>query len=307
MSNYSKNIWFDGKLIPFEEGNIHVLSHCIHYGTGVFEGIKCYDTPKGPAVFRLKEHMERLHKSANSYKIDIPYSVEELCNATLNLIKSNNLKEAYIRPIAFYGFDTLGVHPKDCPVQVAIGTLNWGAYVGKEAIKKGARITISPWKKYQSLSFPASTKSSGQYLNSLLAVRDAKSRGFDEALLLNTDDTIAEGSGQNFFIIKDNIFHTNDKTSNILMGITRETVLKLVKDLGYEYKVDKITQEDLYSADEAFFTGSASEITPIRKIDEHEFSNGEAGRLSLKIQSLYYDIVRGQNLNYEHWLSYVNQ
>ena len=292
--------------MPFNEGNIHVLSHCIHYGTGVFEGIKCYDTAEGPAIFRLKEHMIRLHKSAEAYNISIPFNVDLLCNATIELIKANNLKESYIRPVAFYGFDTLGVHPKECPVQVAIGTLNWGAYVGKEAIKKGAKITISPWRKYQSLSFPASTKSSGQYLNSLLAVQDAKARGFDEALLLNTDETIAEGSGQNFFIVKDGVFHTNDKSSNILMGITRETVLKLVEDLGLRYKIDKITKKDLFSADEAFFTGSASEITPIRKIDDHEFSNGKAGELTLKIQSLYYDIVRGKESKYNSWLTYVN-
>ena len=307
MPNYSKNIWFDGKITPFKEANIHVLSHCIHYGTGVFEGIKCYNTENGPAVFRLKEHMERLHQSANAYKIEIPFTVDELCQATLDLIKANDLKESYIRPVAFYGFDTLGVHPKGCPVQVAIGTLNWGAYVGKDAIEKGAHITISPWRKYQSSSFPASTKTSGQYLNSLLAVQDAKARGFDEALLLNVDDTIAEGSGQNFFIVKNGIFHTNDKSSNILMGITRATVLQLIDDLGMKYKIDKITQEDLFSADEAFFTGSASEITPIRKIDNHEFNNGKAGNLTLEIQKLYYDIVRGKKSKYNYWLSYINQ
>ncbi len=306
MSNYSKNIWSNGKLIPFEKAKIHVLSHCIHYGTGVFEGIKCYKTPKGPAVFKLKEHMERLHNSANNYKMKINHSVEELCNGTLELIASNDLDECYIRPIAYYGYDTLGVHPKDCPVELAIGTLNWGAYVGKEALKKGAKITISPWKKYQSKSFPASTKSSGTYLNSLLAVEDAKSRGFDEALLLNLNDTIAEGSGQNFFIIKDGIFHTNDENSNILMGITRDTVLTLIKDLGMDYKIADITKDDLYNADEAFFTGSASEVTPIRQVDDHQFSNGKAGELTLKIQEMYYDIVRGKNQMYDSWLSYVN-
>ena len=251
--------------------------------------------------------MERLHQSANAYKIEIPFTIDELCQATLDLIKANDLKESYIRPVAFYGFDTLGVHPKDCPVQVAIGTLNWGAYVGKDAIEKGAHITISPWRKYESSSFPASTKTSGQYLNSLLAVQDAKARGFDEALLLNVDDTIAEGSGQNFFIVKNGIFHTNDKSSNILMGITRATVLQLIDDLGMKCKIDKITQEDLFSADEAFFTGSASEVTPIRKIDNHEFSNGKAGNLTLEIQKLYYDIVRGKKSKYNYWLSYINQ
>jgi len=306
MSNYSKHIWFNGAIVPFEKAKIHVLSHCIHYGTGVFEGIKCYNTPDGPAIFKLKEHMERLHNSANNYKMKISHSVEDLCKGTIELVKANSLTDSYIRPIAYYGYDTLGVHPKDCPVDVAIGTLDWGAYVGKDALKKGAHITISPWKKYQSKSFPASTKSSGTYLNSLLAVQDAKSKGFDEALLLNLDETVAEGSGQNFFIIKDGIFHTNDKSANILMGITRETVLNLIEDLGMKYKIDNITQDDLYNADEAFFTGSASEVTPIRKIDNHEFSNGQAGELTLKIQELYYDIVRGENDKYKSWLTYVH-
>ncbi len=306
MSNYSKNIWFNGEVIPFNKAKVHILSHCIHYGTGVFEGIKCYNTPKGPAVFKLTEHMERLHKSANNYTMNIPYSVKELCDGTIKLIKDNELNNCYIRPIAYYGYDTLGVHPKDCPVEVAIGTLDWGAYVGKEALKRGAKVTISPWKKYQSKSFPASTKSSGTYLNSLLAVQDAKSRGFDEALLLNLNDTIAEGSGQNFFIVKDGIFHTNDKNANILMGITRDTVLNLINDIGMKYKIADITQQDLFNADEAFFTGSASEVTPIRKIDNHIFSGGKAGKLTLKIQELYYDIVRGKNEKYDSWLTYVN-
>ena len=306
MSNYSQNIWFNGEVIPFNEARIHILSHVIHYGTGVFEGIKCYNTPNGPAVFKLKEHMVRLHQSAKNYKMSIPFSVEELCNGTLDLIRSNSLNNCYLRPVAYYGYDTLGVHPKNCPVEVAIGTLDWGAYVGKEALKKGAKVTISPWKKYQSESFPASTKSSGTYLNSLLAVQDAKSKGFDEALLLNLDDTVAEGSGQNFFLIKNGIFHTNDKDANILMGITRETVLQLINDLGMKYKISNITKDDLFNADEAFFTGSASEITPIRKVDEHTFSNGKAGKLTLKIQELYYNIVRGKEPKYESWLTYVN-
>ena len=305
MSKYSKNIWFRGKIVPFNEAKVHVLSHCIHYGTGVFEGIKCYMTPRGPAIFRLREHMERLHKSGQAYQMEIPNSIDELCNGAVDIIKSNELENSYIRPIAFYGYDTLGVHPKDCPVHVAIGTLDWGDYVGKDALRKGALVTISPWNKFQSKSFPANTKSSGQYLNSLLAVQDAKSRGFDEALLLNVNGTVAEGSGQNFFIIKDGIFHTNDKNANILMGITRETVLTLLKDLGMEYKISDITQKDLYDADEAFFTGSASEITPIRKIDNHEFSGGKAGELTLKIQELYYNIVRGNNSKYDSWLTYV--
>ena len=305
MQNFSNKIWFDGQLIPYNEAKIHVLSHCIHYGSGVFEGIKCYDTNNGPAVFRLREHLERLHYSANSFKMKIPFSVEALFNGVMELIKANNVKDCYLRPIAFYGYDTLGVHPKKCPVQVAIATLDWGAYISKEALAKGARVTISPWKKFQFDAFPKSIKATGQYLNSLLAVQDAKSKGYDEALLLNYDNTVAEGSGQNIFIIKDNIFHTNDFNSNILMGITRETLLQLIKDMGMEYKVAPISKDELLDADEIFYCGSASEVTPIRSIDEHAVGNGKAGLLTLKVQNLYYDIVRGKHEQYYNWLTFV--
>ena len=305
MPNYSQNIWFDGKIIPFNEAKIHVMSHCIHYGSGVFEGIKCYNTSNGPAIFRLKEHMERLHASAKAFEINIPFSIEELCQASIDIIKSNEVEDCYLRPVAFYGFDTLGVHPKDCPVQASIATLNWGAYVSKEALLKGAKITISSWRKFETKSFPVSTKASGQYLNSLLAVQDAKSRGFDEALLLNLDDSIAEGSGQNIFIIKNGIFHTNDYKSNILMGITRDSIFTILKDMGYEYKIDKISKNDLFEADEVFYCGSASEVTPIREIDNHKVGDGNAGNLTLKLQKMYYEIVRGEHKQYYDWLTFV--
>ncbi len=305
MSKYSQNIWFDGKIIPFEKATIHVMSHCIHYGSGVFEGIKCYDTPNGPAIFRLKEHMERLHNSASAFKMNIPFTVEELSQGSIDVVKANDVKNCYIRPVAFYGFDTLGVHPKNCPVQASIATLDWGAYISKEALMKGGKITISPWRKFKSDSFPASTKACGQYLNSLLAVQDAKSRGFDEALLLNIDDTIAEGSGQNIFIIKDGIFHTNDKDSNILMGITRDSIFKILDDMNIKYKIDTITLDDLYNADEVFYCGSASEVTPIRRIDNHIVGSGKAGLLTLQLQEKYYQIVRGEHEEYFDWLTFV--
>ena len=306
MTDYSRYIWFDGKIIPFNEGNIHVMSHCIHYGSAVFEGIKCYSTSNGPAIFKLKEHMARLHKSANSFNIKIPFSVDELCTAAIELIKLNEVKDCYLRPIAFYGFDTLGVHPKNCPVQASMATLDWGAYVSKEALQKGARITISPWKKYKTNAFPESTKASGPYLNSMLAVQDAKSKGFDEALLLNEDDSVAEGSGQNIFIIKNGVFYTNDASSNILMGITRSTLFNLIEDINYKFEICTLSKEDLFSADEIFYCGSASEVTPIREIDNHKIGNGQAGHLTLKLQKLYYEIVRGEHEKYFEWLTFVN-
>ena len=306
MSNYSRYIWFNGQLTNFENAKIHVLSHCIHYGSAVFEGIKCYNTDKGPAIFKLKEHMQRLHKSANAFKIQIPFDVDTLCNASIELVRKNKVNDCYLRPIAYYGFDTLGVHPKKCPVEVAIATLNWGAYVSKEALEKGARITISPWKKYKSNAFPASTKAAGPYLNSMLAVQDAKERGFDEALLLNEDNSIAEGSGQNIFLIKNNVFYTNDHTSNILLGITRSTLFELIEELGYKYKVQNISQDDLFSADEVFYCGSASEVTPIKQIDNHKVGNGKSGLLTLKLQEKYYNIVRGKEEKYFKWLSFIS-
>ena len=306
MSNYSKYIWFNGKLIIFDNAKIHVLSHCIHYGSAVFEGIKCYNTDKGPAIFKLKEHMKRLHESANAFKINIPFDANTLCNAAMELLRKNEVKDCYLRPVAYYGFDTLGVHPKKCPVEVAIATLNWGAYVSKEALKKGAKITISPWRKYKSNAFPSSTKAAGPYLNSMLAVQDAKSRGFDEALLLNEDDSIAEGSGQNIFLIKNNIFYTNDQSSNILLGITRSTLLQLIKDLGYNYEIKSLSQDDLFSADEIFYCGSASEVTPIRQIDNHIVGDGKSGGKTLELQKKYYNIVRGKEEKYYKWLTFVN-
>ena len=306
MTDYSRYIWFDGKIIPFNEGNIHVMSHCIHYGSAVFEGIKCYSTSNGPAIFKLKEHMERLHKSADSFNIKIPFSVDELCNAAQKLVKLNEVTDCYLRPVAFYGFDTLGVHPKNCPVQASIATLNWGAYVSKEALGKGAKITVSPWKKYKSSAFPVSTKGAGTYLNSMLAVQDAKARGYDEALLLNEDESVAEGSGQNIFIIKNGIFYTNDIKSNVLMGITRSTLFTLIEDMQLSYQIKTLSIKDLFDADEIFYCGSASEVTPIRQIDDHVIGNGTAGKLTLKLQEKYYEVVRGEHEKYFEWLTFVN-
>ena len=299
-------IWYNGEIIKWDEAKTHVMSHILHYGSGVFEGIRCYKLNDCSIIFRLDDHIKRLYNSAELYKLKIPFKMEQIIEGCKDTVQKNNFEECYIRPIAFYGHDTLGVHPKQCPVQVSIATLDWGAYISKEALSKGARITISPWKKFQFSSFPSSIKATGQYLNSLLAVRDAKSKGFDEALLLNIDGSIAEGSGQNIFIIKDGAFHTNDLKSNILMGITRETLFTLINDMNLKYKIDIITQEDLFNAEEVFYCGSASEITPIREIDSHIVGNGSAGPLTLKLQELYYDTVRGKYEKYYNWLSFID-
>ena len=303
MSDQSKLIWFNGKIVPWEEAQIHVMSHVLHYGSGVFEGIKCYSTQNGPVIFRLDDHIKRLFESGEKYGIIIPYSVDELIKACLDIVKLNGFENCYIRPIAFYGYDTLGVHPKNCPVEVAVASFFWGAYLGEDGLTNGVNITVSPWKRLSLESFPSSTKASGQYLNSMLAVQDARKRGYDEALLLNQDGFVAEGSGQNIFIVKDNKVITNGENASILMGITRETIIQLCHDLEIDIQIMDITHEMLLNADEAFFTGTASEINPISSVDDSSIGNGKPGEITLKLKNLYLDIIHGKMSQYTHWLS----
>ena len=303
MSDQSKLIWFNGKIVPWEEAQIHVMSHVLHYGSGVFEGIKCYSTQNGPVIFRLDDHIKRLFESGEKYGIIIPYSVDEIIKACLDIVKLNGYENCYIRPIAFYGYNTLGVHPKECPVEVAVASFFWGAYLGEDGLVNGVNITVSPWKRLSLESFPSSTKASGQYLNSMLAVQDARKRGYDEALLLNQDGFVAEGSGQNIFIVKDNKVITNGENASILMGITRETIIKLCRDLEIDIQIMDITHEMLLNADEAFFSGTASEITPINSVDDSYIGNGKPGKITLQLKNLYLDIIHGKVSQYTHWLS----
>ena len=306
MADQSKYIWFNGKILPWEKAKIHVMSHVLHYGSGVFEGIKCYLTDKGPAIFKLSEHIDRLFLSAKKYKMEIPFKKESLMQACIDTVHLNQFDECYIRPIAFYGYDTLGVHPKQCPVEVAIASFYWGAYLGDEGITNGVNITISPWKRLSLESFPSSAKASGQYMNSMLAVQDARKNGFDEALLLNQNDFIAEGSGQNIFIVKDDIIYTNDEESSILMGITRESIIKICEDLNKKVVITNLTKNMLFNADEAFFTGSASEVTPISTVDKKPIKNGKPGKITLELKDIYHNIIHGKNSRYLDWLTFVN-
>ena len=302
---HTQIIWLDGKLKPWSEGTTHMMSHTVHYGSGCFEGIKCYNTPDGPAIFRLEDHMIRLRRSARSFEMEIPFSVEELVQAAIDVVKANRVDSCYIRPIALYGYDTLGVHPKNCPVQVAIACFDWGAYLGQEGLEKGVRVTYSPWRKAHWSAFPTTAKVNGQYLNSLLAVRDAKKRGFDEAVLLNMEGNIAEGSGQNLFLVKNGVVRTNDEKSSILPGITRESIIQLCRDLGIPVEIGVISKEDLQSADEMFFTGTATEVTPIREIEGQIVGNGRPGPITGQLRSLYFEIVGGRRPEYRHWLAYL--
>jgi len=307
MSDQAKYIWFNGEIVPWENAKIHVMSHVLHYGSGVFEGIKCYDTPNGPAIFRLGSHIDRLFESAKKYGIHIPYKNQDLVDACIDTVFANKFKNCYIRPIAFYGYDTLGVDPKNCPVEVAVASFYWGAYLGDEGINNGVNITVSPWKRISLESFPPSAKASGQYMNSMLAVQEARNRGYDEALLINHDGNIAEGSGQNIFIVKNNTIFTNDYNSSILMGITRESIIRLCKDLNYTVQISNITQEMLMEADEAFFTGSATEVTPIATIDDSPIANGKPGPITLKLKEIYLDVIHGRHNNYKEWLTYIEK
>jgi|TARA_B110000263_G_scaffold247779_1_gene261320 branched-chain amino acid aminotransferase len=305
MADQSKFIWFNGEIIPWEDANIHVMSHVLHYGSAVFEGIKCYNSENGPAIFRLEDHIKRLFISGEKYGLVIPYTVNELTKACVEIVAVNDFENCYIRPIAFYGYDTLGVHPKDCPVEVAIASFFWGAYLGEDGVQNGVNITVSPWKRLSLEAFPTSAKASGQYLNSMLAVQDARERGYDEALLLNQNGNIAEGSGQNIFIVKDNKVITNGENASILMGITRETIIQLSKDMGIEVQIIDITQEMLLNADEAFFTGTASEITPIASIDDVPFGDGTPGQITLQLKEKYLNIIHGRDSQYKNWLTLI--
>ena len=301
----NSSIWYNGKIINWDDAKIHVMSHVLHYGSGVFEGIKCYKTNNGRAIFRLDDHIQRLFESAKLYNMNIPFDKNELIDATMEIIKLSETGDSYIRPIIFYGYDTLGVNPKNCPVNVAIATFYWGAYLGDGALDKGVKTTISPWKKFSINSMPSIAKGSGHYLNSMLAVTDAKKRGFDEAILMNEDDFIAEGSGQNIFIVKNGEIYTNDEKSSILLGITRDSLIKISSDLNIKVHIENLSKENLYNADEAFFSGTASEVTPICSVDNNIIGNGAPGPITIKLQDIYMDIVRGNNNSYDDWLTEI--
>jgi len=303
MTDYSKYIWHNSEIIPWENAKVHVMSHVIHYGSGVFEGIKCYKTDKGPQIFRLEDHVDRLFKSAESYKMNVPVSKQSIIDGCLEIVRANNLTECYIRPIVFYGYDTLGVNPKDCPINVSIAAFFWGAYLGEDGVLNGVNVTVSPYQKFSSKAMPATAKASGQYMNSLLSVTDAKARGYDEALLLNVEGNVSEGSGQNIFYIKDGVVHTNSEKSSILLGITRESIIEICNDLDIQIEIHSFTLEDLLCADEVFFTGTASEVTPVISIEDNIISSGKPGELTLKLRSYYMDIVEGRNDKYNKWLS----
>ena len=299
-------IWMDGEFVDWDEAQVHVLTHGLHYGTGIFEGVRCYDTAKGPAIFRWDEHLERLYQSAKPYEMEIPYEPAELTDATLELIRSEGLDSCYIRPIAFYGYQMLGLNPGECPEQVAIAAWPWGAYLGEDALEEGVDVAVSSWRKYSSDQIPTNAKTTGTYVNSVLASLEATKHGYVEAIVLNTEGNVAEGPGENLFLVRDGELYTTGLAESILDGITRQSVITLARDLGYTVHDDAtISRGELYTADELFFTGTAAEVTPIRSVDDKQIGAGTKGPVTDDIQSAFFNVVENQPAEYADWFTPV--
>ena len=295
-------IWMNGELVDWADATVHVGVHGLHYGTGVFEGIRAYETPKGPAVFRLADHMQRLHDSAKLLYMDLPYSVEELREATHGLVRANGLPACYIRPIAFYGYGQLGVSTQGNPVDTVIMSWPWGAYLGEEALTTGITAKISTYQRIGPNVIPHAAKATGVYLNSMLATTEARRGGYDEAILLTPDGYIADGPGENIYVVKGGAIHTPPLSTSILSGITRDTVIQIAQDLGYVVHETSLIRTDLYLADEVFMTGTAAEVTPVRAVDDIEVG---VGPITLDIQRNYLDTVNGRTDRWAHWLDVV--
>ena len=299
-------IWYDGKLVPWRSATTHVLTHSLHYGLAVFEGVRAYKTVDGTALFRLKEHTDRLFNSAHIYMMKIPYDRQTLMDAQKEVVRANKLESCYLRPIAFYGSEKMGVSPKGNTVHVAIAAWPWGAYLGADAIEKGIRVKTSSYARHHVNVSMCRAKYSGTYANSILANVEATDHGYDEGLLLDVDGFVAEGAGENLFVIKNGRIFEPELTS-ALIGITRETVIQLADDLGYKVEARRITRDDLYIAAEAFFTGTAAEVTPIREVDGRTIGAGRRGPVTTKIQKAFFDLVNGRNKRYKQWLSPVGE
>lgn len=302
MVQQSETIWFNGKLIPWGEANVHVLTHALHYGTGVFEGIRAYECSDGSSeVFRLQEHMQRLVDSAKIIGLGIPYTAEELVEATVGTLKANKLKGAYVRPLMFVGEGAMGVHPGDNPIHTCIAAWYWGAYLGEDALEKGIRVKVSSYNRHHVNVMMTKAKACGNYVNSVLAKTEAVRDGYAEAILLDTTGHVSEGTGENIFMVRDDVIHT-PPASGVLGGLTRDSLITLATDLGYEVKECPIGRDMLYTADEVFFSGTAAELTPIREIDGREIGEGKAGPVAKLLQTEFFKIVKGENPDYEQWL-----
>jgi branched-chain amino acid aminotransferase len=299
-------IWQDGEFVDWDDAQVHVLTHGLHYGTGIFEGVRCYDTERGPAIFRWEEHLDRFYASGKPYNLEIPFDREELTEATLELLRREELESCYIRPVAFFGYDSLGVSPRDCPVDVAIAAWPWGAYLGEEALNEGVEVMVSSWRKHASSQIPTNAKTTGLYVNSLLAGEEARRNGYTEAIVLNKEGQVAEGPGENLFMIRDGEIYTPGLSQSILDGITRDTVIELARERGYTvHDQATIARGELNTADELFFSGTAAEVTPIRKVDNVVIGSGTRGPVTEEIQSAFFDLVERRTDAHDDWFTYV--
>jgi branched-chain amino acid aminotransferase len=298
----TEKIWMNGELVDWADARVHVGVHGLHYGSGVFEGIRCYDTPKGPAVFRLADHMQRLHNSARLINMELPYEVDDLTAACHELLGANGLPECYIRPIAFYGYGQLGVSARGNPVEVVIMSWPWGTYLGEEALRSGIRTKISSWQRIPANVVPHASKATGIYLNSMLAVNEAQRAGYDEAILLTPEGTVADGPGETIFVVSGGKIYTPDLSTGILHGITRDSIIQIAHDLGYEVREKNLIRSDLYLADELFMCGTAAEVTPLRSVDDHEIG---VGPITLELQKAYLETVRGESDRWAQWRDLV--
>jgi branched-chain amino acid aminotransferase len=305
MFEQAKYVWQDGAMVPWSEATVHVSSHALHYGTGVFEGIRCYGTEEGPAIFRLDAHVDRWLASAEVYGIRMRFSRQELTQAICETVRQNGFESCYVRPICYYGSHSLGLIPDHCPVGVSILAWPWKNLHGGDPLTKGVHITVSRWTKFHSSMMPTTAKACGQYLNSIIALREAAGAGFDEALLLDRDGMLAEGSGENLFFVRNNVIYTNDERSSILLGITRDSVITLARDLGFRVEVGSMTVDALLAADEAFFTGTAAEVAPIRAIDHKPIGTGTRGKITEALQKAFFAAVTGHDRKYRHWLQFA--
>jgi len=305
MVQKMEKIWMDGRLIPWDEAKVHVLTHTLHYGLGVFEGIRCYLCDDGrSAVFRLREHIDRFFDSAHIGALKMGYSKKEIVEACKETLRANGLKAGYIRPLAFIGEGVMGVYPGDNPIQVAIITWSWGAYLGEEAIEKGIRAKFSSYTRHHVNVMMTKAKISGNYVNSVLAKREVMKLGYEEAMMLDTEGYVSEGSGENIFMVRNGVIKTTPLTS-ILSGITRNSVIQIAKSRKIPVVEEKFTRDELYTAQEAFFTGTAAEITPIREVDDRQIGEGKPGPVTKELQAVFFDIVKGKNPEFKEWLDYL--
>jgi branched-chain amino acid aminotransferase len=298
-------IWMNGDFVPWDEAKVHVLTHGLHYGTGVFEGVRCYDTEIGPAVFRHQDHIDRLYKSSELYYMPVPFEREQIRQATLELIARNGMRSCYIRPLVYRGYGTMGLFPLDAPIDVAIAAWEWGAYLGDDGKKNGIRAKVSSWKRISPESLIPQAKASGQYLNSILAKIESHKAGYEEAILLDEHNHVCEGTGENIYIVRDGRIITPPLTASILDGINRRSIIQIATDLGFEVVERDIARAELYLADEVFLTGTAAELTPVREIDDHAVGTGRPGEVTRAVQDAFEDALHGRSERYREWLDPV--